>query len=139
MGTAMPAGTSAWLLKQAHSYLTYLQHAYSKVFLPNQFAASAAMIQAFVNGAIGVRLPSKEWWIQAYSDDMEMSTIHVLITKFSKINNSTLSMVNFNYPPHSRTHRLCSRMKCQYIANLSAGVLPTLACNLLLLHFITSS
>jgi hypothetical protein len=51
---AMPAHTSAWLLKQAHSYLTYLREANSEVFLPNQFAAPAATIQAFVSSAIKV-------------------------------------------------------------------------------------
>jgi hypothetical protein len=97
MDAAMPAHSSAWLLKQAHSYLVYLQHANSKAFLPNQFAALTTMIQAFVNSAIGVQLPSKEWWVQAYSDDTEMSTIHDLITNPSKINNLTLNMVNYNY------------------------------------------
>jgi hypothetical protein len=51
---AMPARTLAWLLEQAHSYLAYLQDANSEVFLPIQFAAPAATIQAFINGVIGV-------------------------------------------------------------------------------------
>ncbi len=51
---AMPARTSAWLLEQAHSHLLYLPDANSEIFSPNQFAAPAATIQAFVNGAIGV-------------------------------------------------------------------------------------
>jgi hypothetical protein len=55
---AMPSRTSVWLLKQIHSYLSYLCDANSEIFLPNQFAAPAATIQAFVNGAIGVRLSS---------------------------------------------------------------------------------
>jgi hypothetical protein len=50
----MPARTSAWLLKQVHSHLSYLRDANSEIFSPNQFAAPAATIQAFVNGAIGV-------------------------------------------------------------------------------------
>jgi hypothetical protein len=66
---------------------------YNKVFLPNHFAAPAAKIQAFVNGAIGVRLPTKEQWIQAYSDDMEMSNIYYFVTNSSKINNLALIMV----------------------------------------------
>jgi hypothetical protein len=97
MDAAMPARTSSRLLKQAHSHLMYLQHANSEVFLPNQFAAPAAMKQAFVNSAIKVQLPSKEQWIQAYSDDMEMSIIHDLVTNPSKMNNLTLSMANYNY------------------------------------------
>jgi hypothetical protein len=58
LDAAMPSRTSAWLLEQIHLYLSYLRDANSDIFLPNQFAAPAATIQAFVNGAIGVRLPS---------------------------------------------------------------------------------
>jgi hypothetical protein len=97
MDAAMPARTSAWLLEQVHSHLSYLRDANSEIFLPNQFAAPAATIQAFVNGAIGVCLPSRERWIQAYSDDTEMSAIRDLILNPSKINSSTLNAVNFNY------------------------------------------
>jgi hypothetical protein len=60
MDAAMPGCTSAWLLEQAHLHLSYIRDANSEIFLPNQFAAPAATIQAFVNGAMGVRLPSCE-------------------------------------------------------------------------------
>ncbi len=93
----MPSRTSAWLLEQIHLYLSYLRDANSKIFLPNQFAAPAATIQAFVNGAIGICLPSQERWIQAYSDDTEMSAIRNLVLNPSKINSSTLNAVNHNY------------------------------------------
>jgi hypothetical protein len=88
---------SAWLLEQIHLYLSYLCDVNSEIFLPNQFAASTATIQAFVNGAIGIWFPSQEWWIQAYSDNTEMSAIHDLILNPSKINLSTLNAVNHNY------------------------------------------
>jgi hypothetical protein len=103
MDAAMPARTSAWLLKQLHSYLAYLQHANSEVFLPNQYAPTAT-IQAFVD--VRVKLLPKERQIQAYSDDMEMSTIHDLVTNPSKINNSTLSMVNCNHCPPLRNSQI---------------------------------
>ena len=97
MDGVMPACTSAWLLEQVQSHLLYLRDANSEIFLPNQFAAPAATIQVFVNGMVGVRLPSRERWIQAYSDDTEMSTIRNRILNPSKINSSTLNAVNFNY------------------------------------------
>ena len=75
----------------------YLRDANSELFSPNQFAAPAASIQAFVNGAIGIRLPSRDRWITAYSNDNEMSTIRDLIVNPSKINNTTLNTVNHNY------------------------------------------
>jgi hypothetical protein len=97
MDAAMPSRTSAWLLEQAHSHLSYIRDANSEIFLPNQFAAPAATIQAFVNGAIGVRLPSRERWIQAYSNDTELSAIRDLVLNPSKINSTSLNAVNFNY------------------------------------------
>ncbi len=60
LDAAMPGRTSAWLLEQVHLHLSYIRDANSEIFSPNQFAAPAATIQAFVNGAIGFRLPSCE-------------------------------------------------------------------------------
>jgi hypothetical protein len=93
----MPALTSAWLFKQVHAYLVYLRDANTELFLPNQFAVPTATIQAFVNVAIGTRLPSQDWWIRAYSDNQEMSTIRDLVCNPSKINSTTLNMVKYNY------------------------------------------
>jgi hypothetical protein len=93
----MPSRTSAWLLKQIHLYLSYLRGANSEIFLLNQFTAPAATIQAYVNGAIGICLPSWEGWIQAYSNDTEMSAIRDLVLNPSIINLSTLNVVDHNY------------------------------------------
>jgi len=93
----MPARTSEWLFEQIHAHLVYLWNANSELFSPNQFATPAATIQAFVNGAIGIWLPSRNRWITAYSNDNEMSTIRDLIVNPSKINNTTLNTVNHNY------------------------------------------
>jgi hypothetical protein len=100
MDAVMPGSTLAWLLEQAHSHLLYIRDANSEIFLPNQFAAPAATIQAFVNGAIDVCLPSHECWIQA------LSAIWDLVLNPSKINPTTLIVVNFNYrtPPSAIPH-----------------------------------
>ena len=95
--SAMPALTSAWLLEQIHAHLVYLRDSNCEIFSPNQFAAPAATIQAFVNGAIGVRLPSHERWVQAYSDDKEMCIIRDLVQNPTKINTATLNTVNYNF------------------------------------------
>jgi hypothetical protein len=71
LDAAMPAHTLAWLLEQVHLHLLYLRDTNSEIFFPNQFATPAATIWAFINGAIGVHLPSRECWIQAYSNDAE--------------------------------------------------------------------
>ncbi len=64
IGAVMPALTSAWLFEQVHAHLVYLRDSNCKIFSPNQFVAPAATIQAFVNGAIGVRLPLHEKWVK---------------------------------------------------------------------------
>jgi hypothetical protein len=97
VNAAMPARTSEQLFEQVHTHLVYLRNANSEMFSPNQFTVPAATIQAFVNGAIGIRLPSRDRWIKLYSDDKEMSTIRDLITNPSKINNTTLNTMNYNY------------------------------------------
>ncbi len=58
LDAAIPARTLAWLFEQIHAYLTFIRDLNCEIFSPNQFAAPAATIQAFVNGAIGARLPS---------------------------------------------------------------------------------
>jgi hypothetical protein len=95
VNAVMPALTFAWLFEQVHAHLVYLCDSNCKIFSPNQFAAPAATIQAFVNGAIGVWLPLHEKWVQAYSDNKEMSIILELVLDPSKINTATLNTVNY--------------------------------------------
>ncbi len=129
--------TSAWLFEQVHTHLVYLRDSNCKIFSPNQFVAPAATIQAFVNGAIGVCLPSHEKWVQAYSDDNKMSIIWELVLEPSKINTATLNMVNYNF----RAHLHCwSSLRMDYYStrNLFTEAHPTLAFNLFLENFTTS-
>jgi hypothetical protein len=94
----MPAFTSAWLFTQVHApHLVYFRDSNCKIFSPNQFAAPATTIQAFVNGAIGVQLPSHEKWVQNYSDNKEMSIIRELVLDPSKINTATHNTVIYNF------------------------------------------
>jgi hypothetical protein len=71
---AIPACTPEWLFEQVHTHLVYLRDANSEMFLPNQSAVPAATIQACVNGAIGIWLPSRDQWIIVYYINKEMST-----------------------------------------------------------------
>jgi hypothetical protein len=75
----------------------YLRDSNCKIFSPKQFAASAATIQAFVNGAINFWLTLREKWVQAYSNNSEMSIICDLVLNPSKINTSILNTVNYNF------------------------------------------
>jgi hypothetical protein len=62
-----------------------------------QYAAPAATIQAFLHGAIRLRLPSWDRWISAYSDDSDCSTIHRLIKNPGSICKSALNDVHYCY------------------------------------------
>jgi hypothetical protein len=64
LDAAVPARTSAWLFEQVHAHLTFIRDSNCEIFSPNQFAAPAATIQAFFNGAIGTRLLSHAQWVE---------------------------------------------------------------------------
>jgi hypothetical protein len=68
-----------------------------KLFLPNRWAASAASIQLFVNGAIGSRLPSRSRWVDAYKNDPACTLIRNLVLHPGKICKSTLKDVHYVY------------------------------------------
>ncbi len=71
----MPSKTLAWIFDQVHSHLVHLRDGNSKVFSPDQFAAPAATIQTLVNGAVCTTLPSRERWLQAYNNDLELRAV----------------------------------------------------------------
>jgi hypothetical protein len=75
LDASMPSKTSTWIFEQVHSHLVHLQDANSKVFSPDQFAAPAATIQTLVNGAVCTTLPSRERWLQAYNNDLELRAV----------------------------------------------------------------
>jgi hypothetical protein len=75
----------------------YLRDANSKIFSPNQFAASAATTQTLVNGTICTRLPSRERWVQAYTNGTELCAVRDLTLNPSKITNKSLANINHNY------------------------------------------
>jgi hypothetical protein len=94
---SMPAKTSAWIFEQVHSHLVHLRDSNSDVFLPNQFAAPEATIQTLVNGAVCTYLPSREQWLRAYNNDVELCAVQELVLNPSMINNQALAKVNHNY------------------------------------------
>ncbi len=97
MDVSMPARTSAWIFQQVHSQLVFLCNSNCEVFSPNQFAAPAATIQNLINGAVCTRLPSRERWLSAYNNDVELCVIRKLVLNRSLICSKRLSEVNHNY------------------------------------------
>ena len=75
----------------------HLHDANSKMFSPDQFAATAATIQTLVNSAVCTSLPSREQWLLAYNNDVELCAVQDLVLNLSMIDNKALAEVNHNY------------------------------------------
>jgi hypothetical protein len=97
LDSAIPGCTSSWLFEQIHAYLIFLRDSKCEILLPKQYAALGDTIQAFVNGAIGSRLPSHSRWVEAYSDDPECSTLHHLAENPGAICKEALKNVHYCY------------------------------------------
>jgi hypothetical protein len=97
LDATVPGRTSERLFDQVHAHRAFIRDSNCKIFRPNQFAAPAATIQAFVNGAIGARLPSHNRWVEAYAADPECCVIRDLIVNPSKICKETLKNVHYSY------------------------------------------
>jgi hypothetical protein len=97
MNASMPARTSGGVFQQVHSQLVFLRDSNCEVFSPNQFAVPVASIQTLVNGTICTCLPSRERWLRAYDNNVELCIVCELVLNPSLICNKRLSKVNHNY------------------------------------------
>ncbi len=93
----MPYKTLAWIFEQVHSHLVHLSDGNSKVFSADQFAAPAATIQTLINGAVCTTLSSRERWLHAYNNDLELHADWEFTLDLPKRNNKALAEVNHNY------------------------------------------
>jgi hypothetical protein len=66
---------------------------------PNQYAAPAACIQTFLSGAVCVRLPTRERWVEAYKADKELSAILSFVENPGTTSQRSLgaAKINANY------------------------------------------
>ena len=98
MDAAIPGMTSAWLMDLLHARLHAIRESNCEI-IDTSHAAPAAAVQAYVSGAIGVRLPDKERWTKAYHEDDELRKVFTFAQNPSTISNSSLrdANINFNY------------------------------------------
>jgi hypothetical protein len=75
LDAGIPALTSASVFAEVLDRLTLIRSRNFDIFQPHQVTAPAACVQAFLNGAVGVRLPRPEEWSKAYEDDRETTAI----------------------------------------------------------------
>jgi hypothetical protein len=74
----------------------YLVQQYRHFFQPDHFAALAACVQAFLNGAVDICLPTCKSWIKAYSDDAEMLAISSFVLNPGTISQCSLEAAHLN-------------------------------------------
>ena len=107
LDAGIPALTSTWLSHQLQERLMEIRDANCEIYDQSHYAAPAAHIQAFLNGAIGTRLPTSEAWIRAYANDPDLKLIHEFVLNPSKItNNANLQKVDYNYRQPLRQGRI---------------------------------
>jgi hypothetical protein len=99
MDAAIPAKTSSCIFNDILSRLLQIRDSNCKIFSLNKFAVPAACAQAYLNGAVSIRLPHHDQWIAAYSRDDKMRSILSFVQNRGSITNAALtaSGINFNF------------------------------------------
>ncbi len=99
MDAAIPSRTLTQILDQVMDQCVCIRKRNVEIFEPRQYAVPAACAQAFLNGAIGVRLPTRSQWVAAYCNDPTMSSILGFIQNPGTITNKNLedSKLDSNY------------------------------------------
>jgi hypothetical protein len=60
LDAAIPGHNSVHIFDQLLSWLVCIRDANCSIFSPNQYATPTACTQAFLNGAVGIKLPDKD-------------------------------------------------------------------------------
>ncbi len=107
LDVAIPGHTSAHIFNQILSRLVCIRDANCSIFSPNQYAAPAACAQAFLNGAVGIKLPDKAQWVEAYSRNPTMKSILGFVKQPGTISNKALEASGIDYNYHAALRHLC--------------------------------
>ncbi len=67
-----------------------------EIMEPNQYATPAACVQTFLNGAVGICLPTRKRWIEAYKNDPELLTILSFVKNPGTILQRSMDAANLN-------------------------------------------
>ena len=97
LDAGIPALTSAWISNHIHERLVTIWNSNTKIFPPNQYAAPAAHVQAFVSGVVATHIPDRKRWVQAITSDPELSKIRDIVANPSKLTNKASTKINYNY------------------------------------------
>jgi hypothetical protein len=94
---AVPANTSQSLLSAIYDLLITIRHNNSEIFDASPHAAPAATIQALVNGAVGIQMPTRETWIKAYKRDTVCCKLMEIIANPALVVKKSLEQVHYIY------------------------------------------
>jgi hypothetical protein len=107
MDSAIPAISSAWIFEQILKRFIHVRSSNFRICKPNQFAAPAACVQTFLNGAVGVRMPSHEVWVKEYMEDPELSAILKFVQNPCTISQRSLESAKLDPNYHQALHQTC--------------------------------
>jgi hypothetical protein len=97
LDAGIPLLTSSWVFDHILEQLVSICNANMEIYQPNQYAALAATIQAFLSGAVTTQLPTCARWLQAYENDSKLSHIQAIVLNPSILLNTSLWDINYNY------------------------------------------
>jgi hypothetical protein len=125
LDAAILGHTSVHIFNQVLSRLVCIRDADCSIFSPSQYAAPATCAQAFLNGAVGIKLPDKDQWVEAYSHNPVMRSILGFVKCPGTISNKALeaSGIDYNYPAVLRHSRIFVDDKILIYRKLIAGSL----------------
>ncbi len=96
LDAAFPALTLERIFEHILDRCIQIRSSNFEIFKPNQYAAPAACIQTFLNGAIGVRLLTNKQWVQAYLDYPDTAAIVKFVQNPGTITNKSLDNAKSN-------------------------------------------
>ena len=141
MDAAVPGLTSARIFDDIHERCIHIRAQNCKLFDPRQYAAPAAYAQIFLSGAVGVKLPSHQDWLDAYASDPVMHSILWFVENPGLITNKSLeeSKLDANYRSALRQSLISIENGILIYRRPSSGPSRTLSCSLSHRSFATLS
>jgi hypothetical protein len=97
LDTGISALTLAWIFDHIHERLVTICNSNTEIFPPNQSAAPAVHVQAFVSRVVATRIPDCKHWVQAITSDPKLFKIRDIVADPSKLTNKALTDINYNY------------------------------------------
>jgi hypothetical protein len=107
MDAAIPAITSAQILKKILEGCIHICSCNFDIHKTNQFTAPTACVQSFLNGAIGVWMPSRNVWVKEYGEDPELSAIVRFVQNPGTLSQRSLDAANLDPNYHQVLRQLC--------------------------------